>query len=88
MSQGDGLCILHKSKRSRSEKAKKEGDIPFPGWDALDAEKDEEAASVVLTIQDDKGNIINKISKRARDGSHRIAWDFSHFNPYPSNSWI
>ena len=65
---------------------KRNANIPFPGWDALDAEKDEEAASVVLTIQDDKGNIINKISKRARDGSHRIAWDFSHFNTYPVSS--
>ena len=65
---------------------KRNANIPFPGWDALDAERDEEAASVVLTIQDDKGNIINKISKRARDGSHRIAWDFSHFNPYPVSS--
>ena len=40
----------------------------------------------MLTIQDNQGNVINKISKRASDGSHRIAWDFSHFNPYPVTS--
>ena len=61
---------------------KNKADIPFPGWDALDAERQEKAAQVVLSIQDSQGNVINKISQKASQGSHRMAWNFSHFNPY------
>ena len=57
-------------------------DIPFPGWDAFDAERQEKEAQVVLSIQDSQGNVINKISQKASQGSHRMAWNFSHFNPY------
>ena len=61
---------------------KNKADIPFPGWDALDAERQEKEAQVVLSIQDSQGNVINKISQKASQGSHRMAWNFSHFNPY------
>ena len=61
---------------------KNKADIPFPGWDALDAELQEKAAQVVLSIRDSQGNVINKISQKASQGSHRMAWNFSHFNPY------
>ena len=74
------------SKEVRKEKEtslnKNKADIPFPGWDALDAERQEKAAQVVLSIQDSQGNVINKISQKASQGSHRMAWNFSHFNPY------
>ena len=61
---------------------KNNADIPFPGWDAFDAERQEKEAQVVLSIQDSQGNVINKISQKASQGSHRMAWNFSHFNPY------
>lgn len=74
------------AKEVRKEKEtslnKNKADIPFPGWDALDAERQEKAAQVVLSIQDSQGNVINKISQKASQGSHRMAWNFSHFNPY------
>ena len=60
----------------------KKADIPFPGWESLDAELDDQAAKIILSIQDQEGNVVNKISQKASRGSHRIAWDFSHFNPY------
>ena len=69
-------------KKKEAELNKKKADIPFPGWDALDAEGEEEPAKVVLSIQDQKGNVINKVSQKAQKGSHRIAWDMTHFNPY------
>ena len=74
------------AKEVRKEKEtslnKNKADIPFPGWDALDAERQEKEAQVVLSIQDSQGNVINKISQKASQGSHRMAWNFSHFNPY------
>ena len=74
------------AKEVRKEKEtslnKNKADIPFPGWDALDTERQEKETQVVLSIQDSQGNVINKISQKASQGSHRMAWNFSHFNPY------
>ena len=65
---------------------KRKSNIPFPGWENLDKERREDPAHVVLTIQDNSGKVINKISKKARKGSNRISWDFTHFNPYAVSS--
>ena len=70
-----------RKKKEASLNAKR-ADIPFPGWETLDAEKEAAAAQVVLSIQDNSGNVINKVRQRASKGSARIAWDFTHFNPY------
>ncbi len=74
-----------KATRVKKEKSlnKKGENIPFPGWDALDAELVDTPAEVVLTIADAAGNVIRKINKKASKGSHRIAWDLRHFNPFP-----
>ena len=77
-------------KKREKELNKKKLNVPFPGWDALDLEKNEKGAKVLLTIQDPKGNIIRKISAKAKKGSNRIAWDLKHFNPFsiPENGKI
>lgn len=72
--------------RVSKEKKIKNSNIPFPGWDALDAEGRESTAKVILTIHDGAGNIINKVSQKASKGSHRIAWDLTHFNPFAISS--
>ena len=72
--------------RLSKEKKIKNSNIPFPGWDALDAEGRESTAKVILTIHDGAGNIINKVSQKASKGSHRIAWDLTHFNPFAISS--
>ncbi len=73
-----------KETRKKTEKAlnKKKQNVPFPGWDALDKESLEKPAKVLLTIQDPDGNIVRKIRAKAKKGSHRIAWDLKHFNPF------
>ena len=77
-------------KKREKELNKKKLNVPFPGWDALDLEKDEKGAKVLLTIQNPQGNIIRKISAKAKKGSNRIAWDLKHFNPFsiPENGKI
>ncbi len=66
-----------KSKRQKSEKQlKKEGkNIPFPGWDALDEEKNEEGASIILVIKDSNDNFITRIKAPYKKGFNRIAWN-------------
>ena len=69
-----------KNREVELNKSKK--NIPFPGWDALDDEIEEQNAKVILTIQDKDGNVINKIMEKASKGSHRISWNLTHFNPF------
>ena len=38
-----------------------EEDIPFPGWEALDAEKQEPKAQAILVIQNEAGEVIDRI---------------------------
>lgn len=66
-----------KSKRQKSEKQlKKEGkNIPFPGWDVLDEEKNEEGASIILVIKDSNDNFITRIKTPYKKGFNRIAWN-------------
>ncbi|MDA9015150.1 glycosyl hydrolase [Flavobacteriaceae bacterium] len=79
-----GEYTTQKAMRQKREKKlnKENKNVPFPGWDALDAEKQELPAQVVLTIEDEEGNVINKMKQKASKGSHRIAWNLEHFNPF------
>lgn len=71
-----------KSDRKKSEaKLKKEKkEIPFPGWDELDAESKEEKPIVILTIKDGSGNVVRRIKAETGKGFHRIAWDLRYPN--------
>jgi hypothetical protein len=65
------------------KKAEKEADekglnIPFPGYDALDAENAEQPAMVWITIRDAQGNVIRHLKQKASKGTHRLAWDLRH----------
>ncbi len=74
------------SKEQRREKEKEiekqGGDTPYPGWDALAAERAEEDPAVVLTIRDSQGTVVRKLEGPAKAGFHRVAWDLR----YPDSS--
>lgn len=80
--------------RKKNETAlNKQGrDIPFPGYKALDEENNEKAARIWITIRDSEGNVIRNLSKSAKKGTHRIAWNLRHastqsINPNRKRSW-
>jgi photosystem II stability/assembly factor-like uncharacterized protein len=66
-----------KAKRQKSEKALKKDNknIPFPGWDALDEEKNEEGASIILVIKDSNGNFVTRINGPYKKGFNRVSWN-------------
>ena len=72
-----------KEQRTEKEKALKKAnkDIPFPGWEALEAEKQEVAPKIWLTVEDAQGNIIRRIKGPAKKGFHRVAWDLRYPAP-------
>ncbi|MEL6672010.1 MAG: glycosyl hydrolase [Bacteroidota bacterium] len=72
----EGFKTLKSARKKAEAKLNKEGkDIPFPGWDALDAENRQEKAKVLLTIKDDKGEVVRVMEAPARKGMHRVTWN-------------
>jgi hypothetical protein len=63
-----------KSKRQKSERKIKTGDIPFPGWEALDKEMTEPGAEAVLMIRNSDGELVDVVSGSLRKGLHRVNW--------------
>ncbi len=77
--------LTGKEQRREGEKEieKQGGDTPYPGWDALHAEKSEEDPAVVLTIRDGNGDVIRKLEGPAKAGFHRLAWDLRYAESSP-----
>jgi len=66
-----------KSIRQNKEKAlKKENkDIPFPGWEALDKEKNEPSSAVVFVIRDANGKFVTRFTGPYKKGFNRVSWN-------------
>jgi photosystem II stability/assembly factor-like uncharacterized protein len=77
----DGL----RTRQERRIEAEKEADeagetLPYPDHDELRAEDEEHEPSVLLTVRDDEGNVIQRLTGPRTKGIHRVAWDLR----YPS----
>ncbi|MDA0779289.1 MAG: glycosyl hydrolase [Bacteroidetes bacterium] len=57
------------------ELKKTKKDIPFPGWEALDAEINEDKTSALLRITDSNGAFVAEVSGDYTKGVHRVSWD-------------
>ncbi len=68
----DSLPSLE-SQRKLSEKGKTS--IPFPGWDALEAEKIEQKPGYLLTVKDRDGKVVNVVKGTNKKGFNRVAWN-------------
>jgi photosystem II stability/assembly factor-like uncharacterized protein len=79
---GDGFESL-KTKRQAAER---EGQVAWPGWDAIGAELQEVEPRVVLLIRDAAGNEVRRIHAPADKGFHRVAWDLRHASTWAGGS--
>ena len=78
----DGYKTLRKERRDAERKRLKSGaDNPYPSWEELRREDQEEDPSVWLLVQDSEGQIIRRLTGPAKKGLHRVAWDLR----YPSH---
>lgn len=75
----DSYPTIKGDRKKAEAKLNKEGkDIPFPGWDALEAERRQERPGIWLTIRDSDGNIVNRIKGKTGKGIHRTAWNLRY----------
>ncbi|MGD2088707.1 MAG: glycosyl hydrolase [Candidatus Aminicenantes bacterium] len=54
--------------------------IKFPGWDALRQENRQEEPAIILTVTDEAGNVVRRLTGPTGKGMHRVVWDLR----YPS----
>ncbi len=66
-----------KSKRTKaeSELSKDSKDIPFPGWEELDIEKQEETDKVYVVIKDSNDKVLKRMETKVKEGLNRTTWD-------------
>ncbi len=75
----EGFSTIKQERKKKEKKlAKNNQDIPFPGWDALEAERREEKPKILLTVKDSEGNVVRQIEGKTGKGIHRVAWDLRH----------
>ncbi|TRY31748.1 VPS10 domain-containing protein [Aliiglaciecola sp. M165] len=82
----DGFETLQKQRREKEKVIEKEGgDTPYPSWDTLRKEDQEEAPSVFLEVKDAQGQVIRRVDATASKGFHRVAWDMHYPSSAPVN---
>ncbi len=78
----DGLKTRTEIRKEAEAPLRKQNkNIPWPGWDALEAEKLQDEPRLWLTVKDGSGNVVRKIPGAVKKGFHRIAWDLKYPAP-------
>ncbi len=73
-----------KQLRQKAEKdlGSNDKDIPFPGWEELAKEDDENETQVYIKVYDEKGQLVNTVMGSNKSGFHKISWNLR----FPSSS--
>ncbi len=74
----DSFKSLEDERKAEEKEIPADQDIPFPGWDALEAEMREQGPAVQVVIRDRNGTVVNRVDGPVSAGVHRIAWDFQY----------
>ncbi len=75
----DKIKTLKADRKKREKELAKAGeDIPFPGWEALAAETEQEEPKIMLIVRDAAGNMVNTVSGKNAKGINRVSWDLRY----------
>ena len=74
----DGWESLKKQRSEREKELGDEEDIPFPGWEALDVERNETPDRTEIVIRDVANMVVNRVAAKTAKGFHRVAWNLRH----------
>jgi photosystem II stability/assembly factor-like uncharacterized protein len=98
----EGYKTKEAERKKEEARLKKENKpLTFPEWQVLKEERMEEKPKVWITIRDEQGNVVRKISGPTGKGFHRVDWDLrypywgaidihreSRGNWSPSGTWV
>ncbi|MHB1194413.1 MAG: WD40/YVTN/BNR-like repeat-containing protein [Longimicrobiales bacterium] len=72
----DGIQTLEEKRQEAEKKLADAGQpVPYPSFEAMRAEDQEEDPYLLFTISDDEGNVVRRLKTAPRKGVNRIAWD-------------
>jgi photosystem II stability/assembly factor-like uncharacterized protein len=72
----DEIKTEKKRRQDREREIEKRGgDVFYPSWDSLKAEDREEEPTMLITVTDDEGNVVRRLTGPVDAGFHRVAWD-------------
>jgi hypothetical protein len=60
---------------AEKEKSKVGADVFYPTWEELRAEDREEEPTLLLSVSDEAGNVVRRMTAPAKSGFARVAWD-------------
>jgi photosystem II stability/assembly factor-like uncharacterized protein len=52
--------------------------VPYPSWEELRAEEREQEPAIVLTVTDEEGQVVRRLTGPFTAGFHRVAWDLHY----------
>ena len=61
-------------KNIRKAAEKNKSTVPFPGWEALEAEKLQKGPSVLLTVKDQNNKVVKVVKGTNKKGFNRVNW--------------
>jgi photosystem II stability/assembly factor-like uncharacterized protein len=79
-----GVETLRQKRQEQEREAVKKGEaVPYPTYEQIKAEQEEEASYLLLTILDEEDRVVRRLRAPARDGLQRVVWDLRYpaFNP-------
>ena len=75
----EGLQTLKQKRNAAGKEMAKKGETPpYPGYDALRAEDEEEAPAVILTVTDEAGNVVRRLGGPIAAGLQKVQWDLRY----------
>lgn len=69
------ISNARKEREKKLKKAKK--DIPFPGWKALDSEKDQSKSAAILVVKNANNEVVAKVNGPLKKGFQQVSWDLT-----------
>ncbi|MCH9650476.1 MAG: glycosyl hydrolase [Deltaproteobacteria bacterium] len=80
----EGLETREKARQKEEKEAREAGEpVSYPSWDALREEDREPEPTIVLTVKDDQGTVVRRLTGPVSAGFHRVAWDLRLPAPDP-----
>ena len=77
----EGFPTLESQRQEQEKEALDAGkSVSFAGWEAVEAERREQAPALLLVIRNAEGEVIRRVEAPTEKGFHRVAWDLRH--PY------
>lgn len=74
----EGLKTAKAERQERERALGEDEDVPFPGWDAVEAEERQREPMIWLTVRDADGTVVRRVAGETSKGFHRTAWNLRY----------